>query len=111
MIINEDRIFLLFFSFFALILIFTIKIIFVSLQSYSNNNDIGNKYNFIPIRNDIVDRNNVLLSRNIIAYHAAIKPSLIKDKKKFLVKIKIAFPEVDSQNLSKMCITTTGFKF
>tara|TARA_E500000178_G_scaffold346778_1_gene398953 strand:- start:3896 stop:5623 length:1728 start_codon:yes stop_codon:yes gene_type:complete len=99
--INEDRIFLLFFSFFALILIFTLKIIFVSLQSYSNNNNIGNRYNFIPIRNDIVDRNNILLSRNIIAYHAAIKPNLIKDKKKFLVKIKIALPEVDSQNLSK----------
>ncbi len=99
--INEDRIFLLFFSFFALILIFSLKIIFVSLQSYSNNNNIGNRYNFIPIRNDIVDRNNILLSRNIIAYHAAIKPNLIKDKKKFLVKIKIALPEVDSQNLSK----------
>ena len=28
---------------------------------------------------------------NITAYHAAIKPNLIKDKKKFLVKVKISF--------------------
>jgi len=99
--VNEDRIFVLFFSFLSLILVFALKIIFVSLQSYTSNNDIGNKYSFNPIRNDIVDRNSVLLSRNIIAYHAAIKPNLIKDKKKFLVKIKLALPEIDGQNLQK----------
>ncbi len=99
--VNEDRIFILFFSFLSLILVFALKIIFVSLQSYTSNNDIGNKYSFNPIRNDIVDRNSVLLSRNIIAYHAAIKPNLIKDKKKFLVKIKLTLPEIDGQNLQK----------
>ena len=36
-IINEDRIYILFFSFFSLILIFSLKIIFLSLQSYSYN--------------------------------------------------------------------------
>ncbi len=97
--INEDRIYILFFSFFSLILIFSLKIIFISFQS-SNYNEVKNqKYNFIPIRNDIIDRNGVLLSRNVVAYHAAIKPNLIKDKKKFLVKIKLALPETDTENL------------
>ena len=57
------------------------------------------KYNFVPVRNDIIDRNGVLLSRNITAYHAAIKPSFIKDKKKFLVKVKLALPDIDNKNL------------
>ena len=100
-IINEDRIYILFFSFFSLILIFSIKIIFVSFQSSTYNEIINYKYNYNPTRNDIVDRNGVLLSRSINAYHAAVKPNLIKDKKKFLVKIKLALPELDTQYLIK----------
>ena len=97
-LINEDRIYILFFSFFFLILIFSLKIIFVSFQSSNLSINKNYKYNFNPVRNDIVDRNGVLLS-NITAYHAAIKPNYIKDKKKFLVKIKLALPEIDGKNL------------
>ena len=99
--INEDRIYLLFFCFFSLIFIFSLKIIFVSFQS-SNFKETSNfKNTFNPLRKDIVDRNGILLSRNILAYHAAIKPNLIKDKKKFLVKIKITLPEINTQTLKK----------
>ena len=98
-IINEDRIYILFFSFFSLILIFSLKIIFLSLQSYSYNENTLYKESFNPIRNDIIDRNGILISRNITAYHAAIKPNLIKDKKKFLVKVKLVLPEIDSKHL------------
>ena len=80
--INEDRIYLLFFSFFSLILIFSLKLIFISSQNSTYNDSTNYTYNFNPIRNDIIDRNGVLLSRKITAYHAAIKPNLIKDKKK-----------------------------
>ena len=86
--INEDRVYLLFFSFFSLILIFSFKIIFISLQNSTYNENKNYSYNFNPERNDIVDRNGILLSRNVTAYHAAIKPKLVKDKKKFLVKLK-----------------------
>ena len=98
-LISEDRMYILFFSFFSLILIFSLKIIFISFQSSTYNISKNYNYNFNPIRNDIIDRNGVLLSRNITAYHAAIKPSFIKDKKKFLVKIKLALPETDSKEL------------
>ena len=70
-----------FFSFFSLILIFSLKIIFISFQSSSYNEVKNHKHNFTPIRKDIIDRNGNILSRNVIAYHAAIKPNLIKDKK------------------------------
>ena len=81
--ISEDRVYILFFSFFFLILIFSLKIIFISFQNFTHNESKNYRFNFNPIRSDIVDRNGVLLSRNITAYHAAIKPNLIKDKKNF----------------------------
>tara|TARA_A100001011_G_scaffold70831_2_gene72479 strand:- start:4255 stop:5982 length:1728 start_codon:yes stop_codon:yes gene_type:complete len=100
-IINEDRVYILFFTFFSLILIFSLKIVFISFQNFNFKESKNYNYNYNPIRKDIVDRNGVLLSRNITAYHAAVKTSFIKDKKKFLVKVKLALPETDSENLIK----------
>ena len=100
-LINEDRVYLLFFCFFSLIFIFSLKIMFVSFQSPNFNETSNYENTFDPLRKDKVDRNGILLSRNILAYHAAIKPNLIKDKKKFLVKIKIALPEINTQKLKK----------
>ena len=69
------------------------------MQNPSYNESKNYSYNFNPVRNDIVDRNGILLSRNVTAYHAAIKPKLVKDKKKFLVKLKLVLPEIDSKKL------------
>ncbi len=95
---TNDRMYLLFFCFFSLIFIFSIKIILVSIQNYEfqNKKDYAN---FLPLRKDITDRNGVILSRNIQAYHAAVRPNLIKDKKKFLVKVKLALPNLKNSNL------------
>ena len=93
--ISHDRIYLLFFIFFTLIFIFAIKIVAISLQDPVQNYSSRNFSNFKLIRNDIVDRNGVLIARNIRVYHAAIKPGLIKDKKKFILKLKLLYPEVD----------------
>ena len=101
LIIKEDRMYLLFFSFFSLILIFSLKIIFISFQSSNLYETEINRYNYNSIRNDIVDRNGILLSRNITAYHAAVQPNLIKDKKTFSVKVKLILPEINSQNLTQ----------
>ena len=46
------------------------------------------------LRRDIVDRNGDLVSRNIKSFHAAIKPNLIKNKKNFLIKIRLNFPDL-----------------
>ena len=63
--ISQDRIYLLFFLFFSLILIFSIKITLVSLKKPENfKNNIFNAHKFI-LRRDIVDRNGTLISRNI----------------------------------------------
>jgi len=97
--ISEDRIYVLFFVFFCLISIFSFKIIFISFQDPQFLD--FKKTNFTSLRRDIVDRNGVLISRNIKAYHAAVRPNLIKDKKNFLLKVKINFPEISQARLKK----------
>ena len=90
----QDRIYILFFLFFSLILIFSIRIVHVSLNKikiYSQENTL-NKFNLL--RRDIVDRNGDLISRNIISFHAAINPTLIKDRDNFLIKLRVNFPEI-----------------
>ncbi len=103
--INEDRIYLLFFIFFCLIFIFSIKILITSLQSPFSKLTTQNFYSFKTLRNDIQDRNGETIAKNIHVYHAAIKPNLIKDKKHFTLKLKMLYPELDldliKKNLSK----------
>jgi cell division protein FtsI (penicillin-binding protein 3) len=97
----QDRIYLLFFFFFSLILVFSIKITHISL----NKDDIlyleKNNSKFSVLRRDIVDRNNVIISRNINTFHAAIDPKLIKDKKNFLLKLRLNFPDLPIDEIKK----------
>ena len=97
----QDRIYLLFFFFFSLIFIFSIKITHISL----NKNDIYNvreqKSKFSLLRRDIVDRNGVIISRNIKTFHVAINPKLIKDKKNFLIKLRLNFPDLPIDEVKK----------
>jgi len=99
--ISEDRIYLLFITFFSLIVIFSLTIIFVSIQKSEFSEQKKNKNNFLTLRRDIVDRNGELISRNIKSYHAAIKPNLINNKETFLINIKLNFPKISTKNLKK----------
>ena len=102
--ITQDRIYLLFFLFFSLIVIFSIKITLVSLKSPEIDNPKKFFADFISLRRDIVDRNGILISRNVKSFHAAIKPNLIKNKENFLIKLRLNFPDLPikqiEQNLS-----------
>ena len=90
----QDRIYLLFFFFFSLILIFSIKIIHISLDKKNNFSLEQKKSNFSLLRRDIVDRNDVIISRNIDTYHVSINPNQVKDKKNFLIKLRLSFPDL-----------------
>ena len=93
--ILHDRIYLLFFLFFSLVLIFCLRITHVSL----NKIELFNKENpikkFTLQRRDIVDRNGVLISRNVKSFHAAINPSSIRNIDTFLLKLKLHFPNLE----------------
>ena len=94
--VSQDRIYLLFFLFLSLITIFSIKIIFVSLKNLEIYNQNNNSFHFTSLRRDIIDRNGILISRNVKSFHAAINPSLIKNKENFLIKIRLNFPDLYS---------------
>ena len=97
----QDRLYLLFFLFFSLISIFSIRIVHVSLydlELYDQNN-ISKKFNLL--RRDIVDRNGVLVSRNVKSFHAAINPKLINNKENFLIKLRLNFPELSVKKIEK----------
>ena len=99
--ISQDRVYLLFFLFFSLITIFSIKIIFVSLKNIEIYNKKNNSSHFIALRRDIIDRNGILISRNVKSFHAAIKPNLIKNKENFLIKIRLNFPEISIKKVER----------
>ena len=99
--ISQDRVYLLFFLFFSLITIFSIKIIFVSLKNLETYNKKNNLSHFIPLRRDVVDRNGILISRNIKSFHAAIKPNLIKNKENLLIKIRLNFPDLSIKQVEQ----------
>ena len=99
--ISQDRVYLLFFLFFSLIVIFAIKITFISLKEPITISEKLDHSNFLPLRRDIIDKNGVLVSRNVQSFHAAINPSLIKNKENFLIKIRLNFPDLSIEKIKK----------
>jgi len=99
--ISDERIYVLFSVFFSLILIFSISIFSISFQQSKLNLQKDVNQNSLTLRKDVVDRNGVLIARNINTYHAAVKPNLIKNKENFIIKIKLNFPEVSIPELKK----------
>ncbi len=97
----QDRIYILFFLFFSLIFIFSIKIINISLDTIEIFNYENGTEKFHLNRRDIVDRNGELISRNIRSYHVAINPKLINNKENFLIKLRINFPNLPIRQVEK----------
>ena len=92
----HDRIYLLFFLFFSLILIFSIRIVHVSLNDIEIFDRKNNPKKFTSLRRDIVDRNGALISRNITSFHAAINPKLVSNKKNLIIKLRLNFPNLST---------------
>ena len=90
----KDRIYLLFFFFLSLILIFSIRITHLSLSKSPTFSSHTSSSEFSLTRRDIVDRNGILISRNINSNHVAIVPKLVKNKKNFILKLRLNFPEL-----------------
>ena len=97
----QDRIYLLFFLFFSLIFIFSIQITRISLNNVKIFKHESSDQNFFSLRRDIVDRNGILISRNISSFHVAINPKLVNNKKNLLIKLRLAFPELDIEDFEK----------
>ena len=99
--IIPNRVTFLFYIFLSLILIFSIKLIYLSLFPEKNLSLEKINKNFIKKRADIIDRNGVILARNIDLYSAGIRTKLVKDKKKLLINLRLIFPYLDSEAIEK----------
>ncbi|RZO49554.1 MAG: penicillin-binding protein 2 [Candidatus Pelagibacterales bacterium] len=95
--VSLNRVTFLSFIFFSLIIIFGIKIIYLSLSSEKNVFNNITKEEFLEKRRDIVDRNGSILATNVILYNVGVRPKLLKEKEKknLLIKLSLLFPELD----------------
>ncbi len=105
----QDRIYLLFFLFFSLIFIFSLRIIHISSNKIELFSQQDKFEKFTLNRRDIIDRNGILISRNIKSFHAAINPSHIKNKENFLIKIRLNFPELNAKKIEKSLLKNKYF--
>ena len=99
--ISLNRVTFLSFIFFSLILIFSIKIIYLSLSPEKNFYSNNIKKDFLKKRRDIVDRNGSVLATNVNLYDVGVRPKLLnnKERKNLLIKLGLLLPEI---NLKKI---------
>ena len=97
--ISLNKVTFLFFIFFSLIFLFSIKIVYLSLYPEKNFSSVKINKNFLKTRADIVDKNGIILARNIDIYSAGIRPNLVNNRKKLLINLKIIFPELNSNEI------------
>ena len=100
--ISLNRVTFLSFIFFSLIIIFSIKIIYLSLSA-ENFIYNSNEKNLENTRRDIIDRNNSILATNVTLFNVGVRPGLLskKEKKNLLIKLGILFPELDLKEIRK----------
>jgi len=97
--VSLNRLTFLSFIFFSLILIFSIKIIYLSLSPDRNFFSDNIDQDFLKERRDIVDRNGIIVARNIDIYSAGIRPQLVKNKGKLLLNLRLILPELESNKV------------
>ena len=94
--ISLNRVTFLSFIFISMMLIFSIKIIYLSLSPEKILYISSSKKNYIKSRRDIVDRNGSVLATNVTLYDVGVRPKLLKEKEKknLLIKLGVLFPEL-----------------
>jgi len=96
----KNRVNFLFFIFITIIFIFSIKIIYLSLYPTKSFTE-KNEEIFFKERKDIVDRNGIILARNVEIFSAGVRPKLVNDKKKLLINLRLIFPKLNIKKINK----------
>ena len=99
--LSLNRVSFIFFIFLVVAFVFGSKIIY--LASIKKENYFTNKSvpSIFLRRQDILDRNNNLLARNVKLYSAAIRPQFITDEGKLLINLRLIFPNMDMDRIKK----------
>ena len=96
-IVSFNRVAFLFFFILFIFLLYSTKIVYVGSSSPKQKYQITNKIK--DHRADIIDVDGKFIAKSVITYNIGVKPNLIKDKKKFLLKLKYSFPELDFRKI------------
>ena len=88
--ISFNRIAFIFFIFFIISLLFSIKIFYFG--SVSDKKIIKLSVIKKNFRSDIIDVNGNIIAKSVITSNVGIDPKFVKDKKKLLLKLQIIFP-------------------
>ena len=101
--VSSNRTTFLFLIFLSLMLIFSVKITYLSLYPEKKFYNDNVKKNFLKTRRDIVDRNNAVIATNVNLYDVGIRPKLLKKKQKknLLIKLSLLIPELDTDIIKK----------
>ena len=97
--ISFNRIAFIFFIFFIISLLFSVKIFYFG--SLFNKKIIKTSSIKKDFRSDIIDRNGNIIAKSVITNNIGINPSLVKDKKKLLLKLQIIFPKKNFYEIEK----------
>ena len=99
--LSLNRVSFIFFIFLVVAFVFGSKIIY--LASIKKENYFTNKSvpSIFLRRQDILDRNNNLLARNVKLYSAAVRPQFITDEGKLLINLRLIFPNMDMDRIKK----------
>ena len=88
--ISFERITFIFFVFFIIAIIFSSKVILLSLQTKPEIRKISKKENF---RASILDKEGNILAKSVPVVNLGINPNLAINKEKLLISLKILFPK------------------
>ncbi len=94
LIISFERISFIFFVFFIIALIFSFKVILLSLEDKVFVKKISKIENF---RSSIIDNEGNILAKSVPITNVGINPNLVIDKEKLLITLKLLFPKKNFQ--------------
>ena len=92
-VVSFNRVAFLFFLILFIFLLYSTKIVYLGSSSPKQKYQMTNKIK--NYRADIIDVDGRFIAKSVITYNIGVKPNLINDKKKFLLKLKYSFPELD----------------
>jgi len=93
--ISFERIAFIFFLFFMIAIIFSLKVIFLSLEKKQDVKKIYKKDNF---RSSILDKEGNILAKTVPIKNIGINPNLVIDREKLLISLKMLFPKKNFKN-------------
>ena len=95
--INLNRVTFIFIVIFFLFILYSTRVIYLSTKTLQDNTYKTNQIN----RADIIDRNGDYISKSVFTTNVGVDPTLVKDKKKLLLKLQYTFPNKNFDMIKK----------